>query len=780
MRKMYLRTAAIAMAVLMGASSFSGIPVRAEEANAAEVTTTDPDLDTDGDGVADYLEEYFGTDKTAVDTDGDGLTDYVEIFTLKTDPLKTDSDDNGITDDLEDADGDGLSNLDEIKMGTNPWKADTDEDGLSDSEEIYIYQTSPLLSDSDNDGILDGDEIILKLNPVKKFTEGLINDCRRFFTQTLKSKCIDEFLSSLENDAIPSISGKLPGLIDRNVAIENSTVVLEDMEDVMIGYPVSVVSSYTNGETLKLSFTCKKGTLSKIKKYVICHYDEEKDEVEYLKTSVLLRRVSAEITEGGTYFVVDSSKLEEAKETVKTLSAARVMATAASTDSDYDGIPDSSDPTPKNNAFAGKITNSSFNITYPVSYAIDYRNFFKTVSTYNSNLCKASSVYANLAYGFTMKDDASGKSFNLKTLMAYQGLSDVRYYDLSSSYSDEHITKFYIGHRTVTYNGTTKDIIVVSVQGTDSTIEQWTSNFDIGTTSTFSSYSDWTVSANHKGFDMAATRVLKKINSYISTYVTTGNTRAYWVTGHSRGAAIANILGAKLKDNGYTAYTYTFATPNTTTKTASAASAYTNIFNIVNTDDFVPCLPSTVWSFRRYGRTSSASIASSYETEWEDMTGISDYNPDTFGMEKTVTKIGAIFNARNKAYVYTCDCHGDSSSDNITIRNYGTSKTSRENAIAKIPSNALPYCKITRYTGTGIIGWDFEVCQQPAYFMQVLAAKMAGIISDYRFVVELNIAERYESAKTAIISSALGGLEHPHYTETYYVLAKHATASSFR
>ena len=265
MRKMYLRTAAIAMAVLMGASSFSGISVRAE-ANATEITTTDPDLDTDGDGVADYLEEYFGTDKTAVDTDGDGLTDYVEIFTLKTDPLKTDSDDNGITDDLEDADGDRLSNLDEIKMGTNPWKADTDEDGLSDSEEIYIYQTSPLLSDSDNDGILDGDEIILKLNPVKKFTEGLINDCRRFFTQTLKSKCIDEFLSSLENDAIPSISGKLPGLIDRNVAIENSTVVLEDMEDVMIGYPVSVVSSYTNGETLKLSFTCKKGTLSKIKK----------------------------------------------------------------------------------------------------------------------------------------------------------------------------------------------------------------------------------------------------------------------------------------------------------------------------------------------------------------------------------------------------------------------------------------------------------------------------------------------------------------------------------
>ena len=781
MKKMYLRATAIAMAVLVGASSFSGIPVSAETGTeATEITTTDPNLDTDSDGLQDYLEEYFGTDKTIVDTDGDGLSDYTEIYILKTDPLKTDSDGDGVTDDLEDADGDGICNLEEIKIGTNPWKADTDEDGLSDSEEINVYQTSPILNDSDNDGLLDGDEIILNLNPVKKFTEGLINDCKRFFSQTLKTKYIDEFLRSLENDAIPSISGKLPGLIDRNVSIENSTVVLEDMEEVMIGYPISVISSYEDGQTLKLAFTCKKGTLRQVKDYVICHYDEEKDEVTYLKTSVLLRRISAEITEGGTYFVVDSSKLGENVEigaVAQTLSVARVMAT--DTDTDYDGIADSSDPTPKNNAFTGNITNSSFNITYPVSYAIDYRNFFKTVSTFNSNLCKASSVYANLAYGFTIKDGASGKSFNLKTLMSYQGLSDVQYYNLSSSYSDDHITKFYIGHRTVTYNGTTKDIIVVSIQGTDSTIQQWTSNFDIGTTSTFSSYADWTTSANHKGFDMAATRVLKKINSYISTYVTTGNTRAYWVTGHSRGAAIANILGAKLKDNGYTAYTYTFATPNTTTKAASTASGYTNIFNIVNSDDFVPCLPSTAWSFRRYGRTSTASIASSYETEWEDLTGISDYNPDTFGMQDTVKKIGAIFNARNKAYVYTCDCHGDGSSDNITIRNYGTSKTSRENAIAKIPSNALPYCKITRYTGTGIIGWDFEVCQQPAYFMQILAAKMAGTISDYRFVTELNIADRYESAKSAIISSAIGGLEHPHYTETYYVLAKHATASSF-
>lgn len=57
--------------------------------------------------------------------------------------------------------------------------------------------------------------------------------------------------------------------------------------------------------------------------------------------------------------------------------------------------------------------------------------------------------------------------------------------------------------------------------------------------------------------------------------------------------------------------------------------------------------------------------------------------------------------------------------------------------------------------------------------MQLLAAFMSGEISATRFAVELNIVDRYESAKTAIIRSGIGGLAHPHYTESYYLLSKH-------
>ncbi len=763
MRKKHLSSIAVVMAFTLAATSMKPFSIMAEDVGEQE-QVEEASLDTDGDGLMDYLETYFGTDKTKADTDGDGISDFIEVRKLKTDPLQKDSD--------IDSDQDGLSNLEEIQNQTNPLKADTDEDGLTDAQELRQYHTSPLLSDSDGDGLLDGEEVELNLSPIKKFTKSIEKDCKRLFSQVLTKNNIEEVLRSSENVAIPSLSGDLPGLMERRVTIESSTIVLDNMDSYIVGMPIEVVSQYEKDVNMKLSFTCQKSSLTQIKNYKIAHYKD--GEITYLDTKALLKKVSAKITEGGTYFVVNTIKENRiAKEN----SFVKMLA-ANNTDTDFDGIPDSSDPKPNDNSFVGTVNNAGYNINSHVAYAIDYRAFFNSPSTFNSQLCKASSLYANLAYGFNYADEASGRSFTITSLMSYQGLSNVMSYRLSSSYSDNDVADFFVGHRTVTYNGTKKEIVVVSVKGTNSD-KEWYSNFDIGTTDKFSSYSDWTIMSNHKGFDIAANRVQKILNNYVSSYCTGSNTKAFMVTGHSRGAAIANILGARLTDAGYSAYTYTFAAPNTTTKSSSETGKYTSIFNVVNKDDFVPYLPVSVWGFRRYGRTSVVSIADNYENEWEDFTGIRDYNPDTYGMQDTINKLGGVISARNKAYLYTCNCHGDGSKHDITIKNRGMSKSSREKAIAKIPNNALPYCKITRYDGSGIIGWDFEVCQSPCYFMQVIAAFMGGTINAYRFAVELNIADHYEAAKTALIASGIGGLEHPHYTETYFVLAKHATASGF-
>lgn len=60
---------------------------------------------------------------------------------------------------LGDRDGDGLSDQQELIIGTNPDNPDTDGDGLLDGEEVLLYGTNPLVRDTDNDGLSDFDEV---------------------------------------------------------------------------------------------------------------------------------------------------------------------------------------------------------------------------------------------------------------------------------------------------------------------------------------------------------------------------------------------------------------------------------------------------------------------------------------------------------------------------------------------------------------------------------------------------------------------------------------------
>ena len=64
-----------------------------------------------------------------------------------------------------DTDGDGLSDEQEVELGTDPEEADSDDDGLTDGEE-YDLGTDPLDEDSDSDGMSDGEEVEIGTDPL--------------------------------------------------------------------------------------------------------------------------------------------------------------------------------------------------------------------------------------------------------------------------------------------------------------------------------------------------------------------------------------------------------------------------------------------------------------------------------------------------------------------------------------------------------------------------------------------------------------------------------------
>ncbi|MFN3301820.1 MAG: hypothetical protein ACK413_02220 [Patescibacteria group bacterium] len=80
---------------------------------------------------------------------------------------------------ISDSDGDGLTDEEEKKLGTNPYSVDSDQDGLFDREEVKVYQTDPLNPDTDNDGYSDGQEVKSGYDPKNPDPNAKILDLKK-------------------------------------------------------------------------------------------------------------------------------------------------------------------------------------------------------------------------------------------------------------------------------------------------------------------------------------------------------------------------------------------------------------------------------------------------------------------------------------------------------------------------------------------------------------------------------------------------------------------------
>lgn len=239
---------------------------------------------------------------------------------------------------------------------------------------------------------------------------------------------------------------------------------------------------------------------------------------------------------------------------------------------------------------------------YPYTIDLNKEEFTKSPQEFSPQIARTAMILSTAAYNSDVTID------NLETL----GFSWNAKFNYSDEY-DENAIGLVMSSQQV---GDTT-IMAIVMRGTYG--KEWYSNFDIG--------EDIKTTLTHAGFNKAKEFALEKIKMYMVNYGIDKNHTKFLVTGHSRGAAVANLTAAALIDkySEENVYAYTFATPNTTTNTDALNKKYSGIFNFVNPQDFIAYIPLESWGFTKYGTTITFPTEESDQNYKHKLKAASDY-----------------------------------------------------------------------------------------------------------------------------------------------------------
>ena len=205
---------------------------------------------------------------------------------------------------------------------------------------------------------------------------------------------------------------------------------------------------------------------------------------------------------------------------------------------------------------------------------------------------------------------------------------------------------------------------------------------------------------------------------------------------------------------------------------AQTLPKYLCIFNVINTDDLVPELPLNVWRFTRYGTDVPGSIEDDYAGQWDSlMGGTFTYTSNRTAMQETVSAFEGIADDRDQCYLY----HEGLDAYYVDCV-YPTSEAA-EMAVKSVTGGYPENTNGTYYwvpTGSAMY-YGYAIYHQPAFLMQLIAAKMGGVLSDLAFGTIMVPTYLWE-AKGKLTSFAKDGfMSHPHYVESYYLLARNVS-----
>lgn len=221
----------------------------------------------------------------------------------------------------------------------------------------------------------------------------------------------------------------------------------------------------------------------------------------------------------------------------------------------------------------------------------------------NTDVAKASIILAEAAYDSNGDPEDKPATDLLESIlvneMGFEDFQDYGSYDMINNNINVRYNDF-VGFAVARKEVGGYVIYCVPVKGTSGNSE-WFSDINLGDPD---NNGGW-----HEGFWEAANYVKAGLVNSLNRNRDrdSGKTRILWFTGHSRGAAVANLLAGQLSDTQSVAtrdhiFCYTFACPNV--GYTDNVVNYMNIVNYNNAGDLIPLLPMDNWGFGRYGRTS--------------------------------------------------------------------------------------------------------------------------------------------------------------------------------
>ena len=208
---------------------------------------------------------------------------------------------------LADTDDDGLPNLIEKEIGSDPYNPDTDGDNLPDGYEALTLGTDPTKSDTDDDGLDDGDEIYFETDPLNPDTDG-----NGVFDGN--EKRLQTFIHEVENEdcAVTEVHVTMEGTgnIQKTTTVEsimNKDILCTDVVG-LVGEPFSIETT-SQFDTATLTYVIDKSKLgdTEFDNLLFLWYDEENDNFVELDTVLDEKNstVSVETTHFSKYMIVN-------------------------------------------------------------------------------------------------------------------------------------------------------------------------------------------------------------------------------------------------------------------------------------------------------------------------------------------------------------------------------------------------------------------------------------------------------------------------------------------